>query len=211
MNLILGLFFIVFFAGNLIFTGRRHHVGDVLTKPFLVPLIVLFYVVNAPHVNLFLTAALLFGFLGDVLLLGDYKTFLKFGLAAFLVGNLLYALTFALQTPAQTWLQPLNYVLLVLYAVAGAALLRYLWKPLGEMRIPAALYLAVIFVMSWVSVLALASGNPHAWLSVVGSVLFILSDVILTYGTFVKPQKNFQPLVMFFYIAGQALLMGGFL
>src|SRR5437016_4443491 len=63
------------------------------------------------------------------------------GLASFLVAHLLYIAAF---TPGGS-----SGLLLVPFAVFGAAMLGYLWPHLGKDRAPVVVYVAVIVVMGW--------------------------------------------------------------
>ena len=200
----------VVLAANMMFAVRQGQKGNRLTKPFLMPLLILYYVLSANPVNAWVVGALSFGFLGDVFLLGQKEIFFKAGLSAFLLGNVSYTVAFWNATGGLT--QSLLFWILVPYVAVGVFLMLWLWRYLGTQKIPVLIYLVVISLMSWTSWFSLVeAARPTALAGVVGSILFMLSDVILTYKLFVKPEKNLQALVMLFYGLAQVFLMGSFL
>jgi uncharacterized membrane protein YhhN len=92
------------------------------------------------------TAGLVLGAAGDVLLMypGD-RPFLA-GLVAFLGGHVAYVIAFADEIPMRWWPHaPLT--LVVPPIVAAAIALAWLWRHLGSMRIPVVAYVAVITTM----------------------------------------------------------------
>ncbi|NNM54342.1 MAG: lysoplasmalogenase [Spirochaetales bacterium] len=209
MAWLLGCFAVVL-AANMMFAVRQSQHGDRCTKPLLMPLLILYYVFSANPSNGWVVGALVFGFLGDVFLLGQKEIFFKAGVIAFLLGNVCYAVAFWKVSGGLT--QPLLLWLLVPYSVAGGILMLWLWRYLGVQKIPVLIYLLVIFVMSWTSWFSVVAGSrPTAVIGVVGSLLFIFSDVLLTVKVFVKPQKTVQALVMLLYGLAQVSLMGSFL
>ncbi len=209
MAWLLGCYAVVL-AANMMFAVRQNQQGNRLTKPLLIPLLILFYVLSAQPANGWVVGALVLAFLGDVFLLGQKEIFFKGGLSAFLLGNICYSVAFWQGSGGLT--QPFLLWLLVPYAVVGVLLMRWLWRYLGGQKIPVLLYLLVIFLMSWTSWFSLVEASRlTAVTGVVGSLLFIVSDVLLTFKLFVKPQKNVQALVMLLYGLAQVFLIGSFL
>ena len=209
MAWLLGCYAVVL-AANMMFAVRQNQQGNRLTKPLLMPLLILFYVFSANPANGWVVGALALGFLGDFFLLGQIEICFKGGLSAFLLGNICYAIAFWNVSGGLT--QPFLLWLLVPYAVVGGLLMLWLWRYLGVQKIPVLIYLLVIFLMSWTSWFSLVEASRlTAVAGVVGSLLFIVSDVLLTFKLFVKPEKNVQALVMLLYGLAQVFLMGSFL
>src|SRR5579872_6953909 len=91
-------------------------------------------------------AGLVCSIAGDVLLLFDDRLFLQ-GLLAFLVAHLCYIIAF---TSQRKFFRASAFTALVaLYAFITAPLL---WPHLGSLRIPVAVYMAVILTMLWQAV-----------------------------------------------------------
>lgn len=88
LQFLIVIVFIVDFIVNLYADKNNIQKLKVLTKPLLVPLIILFYLTSAVQINWLIVSALFFGFLGDFSLLwGSKKIFFAIGLFAFLVGH----------------------------------------------------------------------------------------------------------------------------
>jgi len=203
----------VVFIVNLYADRNRIEKLKVLTKPLLVPLIILFYLTNAVHINWFIVSALFFGFLGDVSLLwGSKKMFFVIGLLAFLVGHLFYTLVF-LQSIQYFAVVPIwFFIFLIPYILYGYAILRILRPNLNEMIVPVVIYMCVILMMSFTSTCRVWNGFTLQFiLPFIGSLFFIVSDSALAYNSFNEPQKNYETLIMFTYILAQVLIVAGFL
>ena len=151
-----------------------------------------------------LWAALILGWLGDVLLLWpDKPAFFLGGLASFLAGHGCY-IPLLLGKRALPW----GWAAVIGAALAGlgAAVYLSLGKSLpGTMKLPGLAYLAVILSMAF-----------SAWLSgvpvlIFGAMLFVLSDYILARGLFVRKLPRGDFLVMLTYLLAQALLSLGLL
>jgi uncharacterized membrane protein YhhN len=138
-------------------------------------------------------AGLLLSAAGDALLLGKARGAFLAGLASFLLAHLAYAAAFA---PAAT-ISPAAAVAL---AAAAAAIVRWLWPHLGDMRLPVLAYAAAISAML---LLALGVASPLVrW----GALLFYLSDVAVARDRFVRPGFANRLVGLPLYYAGQVLL-----
>ena len=205
--------FSIDFILNLYADRYRKQTLKVLTKPLLVPLIILFYLTSAEHINWFIVTALFFGFLGDVSLLwGSKKIFFAIGLIAFLVGHLLYTLAF-LQAISYFKIVPTwFFIFLIPYSLYGCVLLRILRPKLNNMIVPVVIYMCVILMMSFTSSCCIWNGFTLRFLfPFIGSIFFIISDSVLAYNTFKVPLKNYETLIMITYILAQVLIVAGFL
>jgi len=138
-------------------------------------------------------AGLALSVVGDVCLLSKAKGAFLAGLASFLLAHLAYAAAFLPRS------SPSAPVLLAL-ALAGAAVLRWLWPHLGTMRLPVALYAAAITAMLW-----LALGVPRPGVAA-GALCFYVSDLFVARGAFVAPGKANQLLGWPLYYTGQYLI-----
>jgi Predicted membrane protein len=185
----------------------------VLTKPLLVPLIILFYLTSAVQINWLIVTALFFGFLGDLSLLwGSKKIFFAIGLFAFLVGHLFYTWAF-LQSIQYFEAVPIwFFIFLVPYILYGCAILRILRPSLKNMIVPVVIYMCFILMMSFTSLCRIWNGfTLQSILPFIGSLFFIVSDSVLAYNSFNVPSKNYETYIMFTYILAQVLIVAGFL
>jgi len=130
----------------------------------------------------FLLGGLIFGALGDLLLVFQGPAFFFGGLVAFGIGHIGYVVAFAHVAPPASWLG-----LPVLFVAAfGASVLSSLWTKLGDMRVPVAVYVVTICVMVIAALAVHATGAPNGLDVAVGAILFAISDVAVARGRFVE-------------------------
>jgi len=195
-------------SGSTRFKNRLKYVS----KPLMMPLLILLYLLFTRDVLYFIVIALTFGFLGDTFLLGSKsKAFFMAGLASFLLGHLCYIYGFLKPFSLIRNLSPWVYSALILYAFTGVFIYRKLSPHLGSMKLPATIYLCVIFIMSFSSFLRFFYYlDFRALLPLAGSILFISSDTALALDKFAgaRPSKNFFKDIT--YVAAQVLITAGF-
>ena len=199
---ILQILLILFFAADLLLIVLNKPDLRFFTKPILLPLLILWYISSAKSDNLdinkFFAAGLALSFFGDLFLLFDWG-FLP-GLGSFLVAHVFYIISFAkkLQKPI-TKFWPL------ILAIYASVLLFFLFPYLKEMKIPVALYAVVISVMMYS---ALKTDKHYL---IIGALLFLISDTLLSVNLFLKPLMILNLLVMTTYVAAQWFLVKGML
>jgi uncharacterized membrane protein YhhN len=159
--------------------------------------------------SVLLAVALAFCALGDAFLAGDPKRWLPFGLAAFLVGHLVYIPLFLerADTPP-AWFWP---AAAAIGAVAGL-MLRALWGSLGKLKVPVCAYVLAIVGMVVSSLLL----PGRAWPTTAGALAFMASDAILSFDLFKGAKLLNSPrltawAVWFLYWGGQAAICWGML
>ncbi|HLM69071.1 MAG TPA: lysoplasmalogenase [Longimicrobium sp.] len=146
-------------------------------------------------------AGLLFSLAGDVFLMLPRDRFVA-GLASFLVAHGFYVAAFAPWPPA--FRAP---AALLVMAVMGAGLLRALWKDLGRLRLPVAVYAAALLGMAWQAAERwTALGTPPALLAAAGAALFVVSDSALAWQRFRRRYRYGQVIVLATYFAAQWLI-----
>ncbi|MFX0102433.1 MAG: lysoplasmalogenase [Candidatus Hodarchaeota archaeon] len=193
---------------NLIGNAKKDKKLIYISKPFLMPLVVLIYTIGNPSINWLVVIGLFCGLAGDILLLdkNNEKAFML-GLVAFLVGHILYVITFW-SLNAAPWI----YILLFPYAVIGIFIFKFLKPDLGYKKIPVIVYTAVILLMSFATITRFYSSSPtSASLVFIGGVSFIISDVILAINKFKGEIKYGTVYNMLTYILGQFLIGFGLL
>lgn len=92
-------------------------------------------------------AGLVLGAIGDVALMFDDDRGFLAGLGAFLAGHVAYVVALARVTPVDHWLTGAMRLAAPAVVVASLAVLAYLWRRLGSMKIPVIAYVAVISAM----------------------------------------------------------------
>jgi uncharacterized membrane protein YhhN len=138
---------------------------------------------------------LVFCLIGDVALLESVDRFLV-GLAAFLVGHLLFIAMFvALHLRHPLWILPVLVLLVVHVATIGRRIVAGAGQDDAEMRGPVIGYLVVISAMA---VVAVATGR--AW-AIAGAAAFVVSDTILGWESFVARRRWMPIAIMVTYHA----------
>jgi uncharacterized membrane protein YhhN len=167
----------------------------------IIPIGILFYVVFKTPLffgKTILLIALAFSACGDLLL--SFDLFI-FGIAAFLIAQLHYATHFVRHWQGLKTRWGLS-VLMVGYIFFMAWLLM---PHLGELRLPVFAYLIVISLMG---LMAIQSSLPFRW-SVLGALVFIISDSLIAINKFIHPVPMSGEAIMLTYYAAQWLIITG--
>lgn len=158
--------------------------------------------------EIWLTAALLCHSAGDVLLEINRTGLFLPAVGAFLCGHVLYLVAFWPDARAVRRLPFLNKSLLltvVAFALAmGTILYPHLPKPL---MLPIVVYM---FVISAMAITAIVANYSPKWVAA-GALLYLFSDALLGFDTFVRPLALAVYLVWPAYYLGQLLIGLGFL
>lgn len=171
-----------------------------VAKPLLMPLLAVYAALRGgPRL---LVAALLFGWGGDVFLLGDADLAFLVGMGSFAVGHVCYLTLFGRgggrgRVPVAAGAG---------YAVVLAVFLALIWPDLpADLRIPLTGYSLLLTATAW------RAGVFGAY-AAAGGALFLLSDALIATGIAKWPQAPAPDFwVMLTYIAAQALLTLGVL
>ncbi|MEV6573883.1 lysoplasmalogenase [Streptomyces sp. NPDC051577] len=170
------------------------HLGHVIAKPLLMPLLVAHVIaLGAPRP---LVAALLFGWGGDLALLFDADIAFLIGMGSFALGHVCYLVLFGRRAT--------NPLLGAAYALALIGTVALLWSDLpAELRVPVAGYSLLLTAMAHrSSALGARAG--------IGGALFLLSDTLIATGVAEWPQLPRPDFwIMATYLAAQYLLATG--
>ncbi|MFF3431040.1 lysoplasmalogenase [Streptomyces sp. NPDC002602] len=170
------------------------HLGHVIAKPLLMPLLVAHVIaLGAPRL---LVAALLFGWGGDLALLFDADAAFLVGMGSFALGHVCYLVLFGRRAT--------NPLLGGAYALALVATVALLWSDLPtDLRVPVAGYSLLLTAMAYrSSALGVRAG--------IGGALFLLSDTLIATGVAEWPQLPRPDFwIMATYLAAQYLLATG--
>ena len=143
-----------------------------------------------------LLLALFFSGCGDLLLAFDVFIF---GVAAFLIAQLSYAVLFGHHWQGIHSRWPLS-VLLIMYMLSMVWLLI---PNLGNLQFPVMVYLLAIAAMG---LMALHSSLPMRW-GVLGAIMFIISDSFIAINKFVSPLPFASYWIMSTYYTAQFMLV----
>ncbi len=208
--------FVALSVAHLAAESARSQAGRFLTKPLLMPALALYYGASAARPDSVLLAALACGWLGDVFLMipdpGKTRRWFRPGLVAFLAGHLLYVAVFAAFLPQAGRVPAWGWGALAVYAAVGAVGYRLIVPHAGKLRRAIVAYIAIIVLMGASTVLPLGSVATGAALTAMaGALVFMVSDTINAYNRFVREIPGERVWTMGTYLAGQFLLVQGYL
>lgn len=155
-----------------------------------------------------IAAALVLGALGDVALLGRKRRALVAGMTLFALDHLCVLRAAALVVAPGDW--PIAWGVVPL--AVGAAVVARLWRDLGLLRAPVAIYAALIAVMLTAACSPYLSGPPpwfgarRAALLAAGALCFFLSDLAVARQRFARESFWNKAWGLPLYYAGQLLI-----
>lgn len=210
------MIFILFSLAHLAAEAAWSRTGRYITKPFLMPFLLLYYVTSAGELNGLLIAALAFGWLGDVFLMipdpRNTRRFFKPGLLAFLLGHILYIAVFAAYLPRASSVPVWGWAALAVYVATGIVGYRLIVPHAGKMLPAIIVYIIIIVLMGASTVLPLGSAATcGAVTAMAGAFIFMLSDTLNAYNRFVREIPFERLFTMGTYLVGQFLLVQGYL
>lgn len=197
---ILQIILVIVFAIDLFLIFANKIELRFFTKPLLLPLLIIIFITRLKsektQVDKLFLAGLVLSFFGDLFLLFQWG-FLP-GLGSFLLAHVFYIISFRKKTQNSIWrFWP---IILGLFATT---LLVFLFPYLKEMKIPVIIYAVVIATMMYN---ALKTHNRNF---IIGALLFLISDTLLSINLFLQPFMILNLLVMITYIAAQWFLVQG--
>ena len=187
-----------------------------ITKPLIVISLMIFYVYQSQLKNKYakrIFAGLLFGLVGDILLMFTHsnENFFLLGLAAFLIGHLLYLSAFYIDYKINPALEKsATRLALVIFGVYCLVFYFFLRPHLVGMKIPVMIYAFVISLMAIMAVNRKGRVNHLSFcLILVGAVLFLISDSFLAYHKFVNAFSYGGMVIMATYMLAQYFITIG--
>jgi len=178
-----------------------------ILKGCLIPLVLAVYLIGAKEILVPIVLALVFAWIGDVLLINISNLLcFRLGLASFLIGHICYIIAMI------GFIQEINILILVISILVAGGTGFFLFKrvePTSDMKIPVIAYETIIMVMALSALqLFLSQGSYFGAFVFAGSLCFVASDTALAFVTF--KERHYYVFCMFTYIAAQFLIMLGF-
>jgi len=177
---------------------------QLICKPLIIPTLVLLYYITSKSKNKWYITALFFSFLGDLLLLDKSNLFL-YGIAAFLITQILYIFIISKGLSRALWKTKLasGAPFLVFFVI----LINILKPGLGDFLIPVVIYGLAISVFGTVSLLNyLVTKDQRSLNLLLGAILFIMSDSMIALHKFYAAQNFYPVAIMITYVAAQYLI-----
>lgn len=184
-----------------------------ISKPFWIPLIACVYLSNTQSVSIAVIFALIFGYIGDLLLMLPKKKFFIAGAFSFMIGHFFYIFTFLRDAGGLSVFLDNTFlcaIALIPYLLFLIFMNKLLGKNLSSILVPAICYLSVLMLMSYCSFLRFFNiSTIKASLTFGGSLLFIVSDSFIAIRNFKKRFRGIEAIVVITYITAQLLIVIG--
>lgn len=210
------LFFLVAVM-DLLFTANGESEMRLFSKPFIIPTLWAYFIFSSKAlkgtlIRKAISAALIFSWMGDVLLM--FPNLFLYGLGAFLMAHISYIAGFKVAQTNPFAIGQVNFIRLFflnlpIYILAAVSyfLIR---GGLGDLKIPVIIYLIVIVMMATTARERFKKTNSVSfWQVMIGAGLFMISDSILAINMFFKSFPEAGILVMGTYIIAQFLIVRG--
>jgi uncharacterized membrane protein YhhN len=189
---------------------------DLYMKPLILPILMLIvtFSENFPTKKILLTA-LLFSWIGDIILLFSDKgeLYFIFGLVSFLVSHLVYIFLFHKQQTTRENDNKVQFWIGVFLILGYFTFMIFtLFPKLGPLKIPVLVYAIVITTM-----LFFAFKGSLKWVIpannyiLIGAIVFVSSDSILAFNKFYSPIEHASFYIMATYCLAQYLIVTGIL
>lgn len=210
--------FFVFALMNWTSVEFRWRWMELLSKPLaLLALVLCFWdVLGWQGLQLWFGLGLIFSLVGDFFLLWSERFFLP-GLVSFLLAHLCYLLGFNQDPLFMQWGVVIAVVLATTIGFSGYRTIRKGMQRRPEnanMRWPVLFYCLVITLMmlsAWLCILRPEWSTAAGWLAAIGATFFVISDMLLAYGKFVRQIDHGDLWVMITYHLGQVGILFGVL
>jgi len=183
-----------------------------LTKPFILLLLLAYYCLSADRISHTVVLALLFSWLGDVLLIPKGLKWFVAGGIAFMVSHVFFILTYTSLTDFSAISRTAMIALPLAFGSASVIAFKYL-KP----YLPKAIFFPMFFFLllngamncfAWFR--SMSCAGSAAILTAIGALLFFISDTSLFFVRFNKNSRlKTHFLVMLTYALGELLIILG--
>jgi uncharacterized membrane protein YhhN len=198
------LFFILVSFLDVVGIFIQNPLLQTVCKPMIIPSLMAWYLIKTDAINKWYVIALFFSFVGDVLLLDKINLFI-FGIAAFLITQVIYIFIFSKGLAKVSRQKKLTSILpfLLFYS----ALISILSPNLNDLLIPVMVYGMAISIFGTIALLNyLAVKNKLSMTLLQGALLFILSDSMIALNKFHEEQSFYPVTIMLTYIVAQYLI-----
>ncbi len=189
---------------DIIGVALNNFLMQTIFKPMIIPCLIALYYFTSDKKNNWYLIALVFSFLGDVLLMDKNNLFL-YGIVAFLLTQILYIsiIVRQMQKPSNFH----KYLYAFLFVNYVVYLLTLLKPNLGDLFYPVLIYGITISVFGLVATLNYVSKRTRTALYLMlGALLFITSDSMIALNKFHVAQAFYPVAIMITYVLAQYLI-----
>jgi uncharacterized membrane protein YhhN len=188
-----------------------------LIKALIIPALMGLFIISlnplSDRLHRYMFTGLFFSWAGDVILelANHYPGLFTPGLICFLVAHIMYFTVFFSTRGRNSILRNRIWLLLPV-AIYGVALVSFLYKDLGSMRLPVIIYAIVILTMLSAAINRKEKVNLLSYRMVLtGAILFVISDSAIAVSRFSYKFDSSGILIMSTYILAQYLIVTGYI
>lgn len=208
------VFFFAILTADLIAVQLHYKIAEFIFKPLIVIWLLAYFILQLrivrSNLKKWIIAALLFSWLGDVLLMlqDDNSLFFLLGLSAFLLAHVFYIFFF--HSIRMKEIIKSRWWLVLIVVIYYVILISLLSPYLGDMKLPVRMYAVVICFMFMLAMHMLFIKNKSAGLWIMaGALLFVVSDSVLAINKFYQPFEMAGIVVMLTYGLAQLFITEG--
>jgi len=211
VNYIALTIFLLISIFNIYFVKIGNKKGIYITKPLIMPALIIFYILSTSNISWYIVGALIFGWIGEILLIIPKSLFI-WGMISFLIGHIFYIIDF-IKPMIHYNILLLIYVFAIPYTICNILALRSSlpYKNLNSvMKIFGILYIIAISFMGFSSTIRIFYIQGFKLFSTfTGAMLFIISDYLIAFDKLKYKTKSSGVFIMTTYIIGQLLIVLG--
>ncbi|MGZ8510430.1 MAG: lysoplasmalogenase [Chitinophagaceae bacterium] len=208
------LLFAIILIAELVAVRQQYKMAEYFFKPLIIIWLLAYFILQLSafrsSLKKWVIAALLFSWMGDVLLMfqEDHPLFFLLGLSAFLAAHIFYILFFHFIRVKENVKS--RWYIVVIVALYYFIIKKSLSPYLGEMKLPVSFYAVFISFMFMLALHIVFIKNKIAGgLIMTGALLFVISDSVLAINKFYQPFEMAGIVIMLTYGLAQLFITEG--
>ncbi len=204
-NVLVTVLFLIVSMANFYSVYFDNFLVEMISKPLIVTFLAILYLINNSNKPSFwFLSALLFSFLGDVLLLFNDSYFV-YGLASFLLSHIFYTIvtvkkikTYSIKNVVASSIPYVLFLIILLYLI---------YENLHDFLVPVIIYGVMISVFGVTTLVNFIQNKTteNGWLFL-GATIFIISDSLIALNKFYETKHIYGILIMITYVVAQYLI-----
>ncbi|MGD9487231.1 MAG: lysoplasmalogenase [Calditrichaceae bacterium] len=184
---------------------KKQRYQTYIFKPLTIGLIILIAFIQpaevSPAYRYLIIAGLFFAFIGDIFLMLPSDRFL-FGLSSFFVTHVFYIVAFLSDSSF-----PVSYIYLIPGLILSVVFLKILLPHARLKTVPVIIYSMILVFLLWQATGRMEEMFTHSSIiALIGTLLFVFSDVVLAYNRFVRKFRSAQLIILSTYYTAQLLI-----
>ena len=212
-SIVLLSLFVVASIVQLVFAFLEKEKYRRIEKPFCLALLTAFVAVTLPN-HPFIYLATFAGMLGDIFVILPNKKFFYLGAFTFFLGFVFYGI----EGLSRLYANPIPYYMIIVMVATYVVMVvvfgffigpRITNNNMGD-SVGIGLYLSPIFTLITIFSFLTSKVGYFMFLSLIGIIVFLSSDLTITYTKFIKKFKRYDFYIMGTYLIGQLLIVLGF-